>query len=142
MLVAAKDTWLKENRLDEIHEAIQWLAAQEKKIKEIQCGIDAIHIEVEREKAVHPEYASYQELSKHLHNQQKEYDAVCRQIDVVTQTIAALPQNIQTAQDEFKKHTKYAELRAQEAQYMSPSFLRAEIAKVDAQIARLINPYK
>ena len=41
------------------------------------------------------------------------------------------------AQDEVRKHARYTELRAQEAKYMSVSFLRGEISKVDAQISRL-----
>lgn len=136
-LLLAKDTWQKENRLDEIHEEIQQLAVQEKEIQEIRCRIEAIHIAVDREKRAHPEYANYQELSKRLHSKQKEYDAVCKQLDMVTRTIAVLPQSIQAAQDEIRKHTRYAELCAQEGKYMSSSFLRAEIAKADTQITRL-----
>lgn len=79
--------------------------------------IDVINISATREKEAHPEYANGQILSKTLKAKRSEYDIVCGQFDRTEQAISALPERIQTAQDEVKKHSKYAELRAQEAKY-------------------------
>lgn len=137
--VFAKDTWLKENNLDVIRKTMQILNALEKRISEIQYEIDSIYSAVEREKAIHPEYANYLSLSKTYIEKKKEYDAVCRQAEKVERTISGLPQRIQTAQDEIKKHARYAELREKEAKCMSETFLRNEIKKSDLQIERLQN---
>ena len=50
-----------------------------------------------------------------------------------------LPLQIQRAQDEFKKHNIYAELREQESKFMSDQFLRNELAKIAANITSLNN---
>ena len=85
----------------------------------------------------HPEYANYLILSKTLKAKKSDYDTVCGQFYRIEQAISVLPDQIQRAQDEVRKHARYTELRAQEAKYMSVSFLRGEISKVDAQINRL-----
>ena len=133
----AKDVWLKESNLDVIRKALQSIAAHEKEITEIQRRSDAINVSVEREKVAHPEYANYLILSKTLKAKKSDYDTVCGQFYRIEQAISVLPDQIQRAQDEVRKHTRYTELRAQEAKYMSVSFLRGEISKVDAQINRL-----
>lgn len=133
----AKDIWLKESNLDAIRKALQSIAAHEKEIAEIQRRIDAINVSVEKEKAAHPEYANYLILSKTLKAKKSDYDTVCGQFDRVEQALSALPERIQKAQDEVRKHARYTELRVQEAKHMSVSFLRGEISKADAQIRRL-----
>lgn len=133
----AKDVWLKESNLDVIRKALQSIAAHEKKITEIQRRSDAINVSVEREKVAHPEYANYLILSKTLKAKKSDYDTVCGQFYRIEQAISVLPDQIQRAQDEVRKHARYTELRAQEAKYMSVSFLSGEISKVDAQINRL-----
>lgn len=132
-----KDRWLKENDLDVIRRGLQILIALEKEIAEIQCRIDAIQGEIEREKAAHPEYADYRSLLETHIEKAKEYEEVCRQVESIEQDIAVLPQNIQTAQDEIRKHSKYAELQEKEATYMSATFLQGEIDKTVLQIDRL-----
>ena len=133
----AKDVWLKKSNLDVIRKALQSIAAHEKEITEIQRRSDAINVSVEREKVAHPEYANYLILSKTLKAKKSDYDTVCGQFYRIEQAISVLPDQIQRAQDEVRKHARYTELRAQEAKYMSVSFLRGEISKVDAQINRL-----
>ena len=133
----AKDVWLKKSNLDIIRKALQSIAAHEKEITEIQRRSDAINVSVEREKVAHPEYANYLILSKTLKAKKSDYDTVCGQFYRIEQAISVLPDQIQRAQDEVRKHARYTELRAQEAKYMSVSFLRGEISKVDAQINRL-----
>lgn len=133
----AKDFWLKESELDVIRKALQSIVAHEKEIAEIQRRIETINVSVKKEKAAHPEYANYLILSKTLNAKKRDYDTICGQFDGVEQAISALLERIQKAQDEVRKHTRYTELRAQEAKYMSVSFLGSEISKVDAQITRL-----
>lgn len=135
----AKDTWLKESNLDVIREELQSIAAHEEEIAKIQGRIDAINVSAEKEKATHPEYASFLILSKKLKAKQSDYNTVCDQFDRNAQAISALPGQISKAQDEVRKHARYTELRAQEAKYMSASFLRGEINKADEQITRLQN---
>ena len=132
----AKDTWIKESNLDAIGKALQKIAVLEKEIAEIQNRIDAINISATQEKEAHPEYANYLILSKTLKAKWTDYDTVCAQHNSVEQAISALPLRIQAAQDEVRKHDRYTELRAREAKYMSASFLRSEISRADAQIAR------
>ena len=133
----AKDIWLKESNLDVIQKALQRIVAHEKEIAEIQRRVDAINVSVEKEKAAHPEYANYLILSKTLKAKKSDYNTVCGQFDRTEQAISVLPERIQRVQDEVRKHARYTELRTQEAKYMSVSFLRSEISKVDAQITRL-----
>lgn len=138
-LVLSKARWLKENDLDTIRRGLQILTVLEKEIAEIQCRMDAIHSGIEQEKAAHPEYADYRSLLETYTEKKEEYEAVCNQVEMVERAMAVLPQKIQTAQDEIRKHSRYAELREQEARYMSESFLQAEIAKTDSQIEHLQN---
>ncbi len=135
----AKNVWLKESNLVVIRNALQSVAVREKEIAEIQLRIDAINISVAQEKVAHPEYATYLILSKTLKAKKREYDTVYGQFDRFEQAISALPEKIQTAQDEVRKHARYTELQSQEEKYMSVSFLQSEIDKVSAQIIRLQN---
>lgn len=135
----AKDIWLKESNLDVIQKALQSIVAHEKEIAEIQRRVDAINVSVEKEKAAHPEYANYLVLSKAMKAKKGDYDAIYSRVERAENAISVLPQRIQAAQDEVRKHSKYAELRTQESKYMSASFLRGEIGKVAAQITRLQN---
>lgn len=138
-LVLAKARWLKENDLDAIRGGLQILTVLEKEIAEIQCRLDAIHSAIEQEKAAHPEYADYRGLLETYTEKREEYEAVCNQVEMVERAMAVLPQKIQTAQDEIRKHSRYSELREQEAKYMSESFLQAEIAKTASRIEHLQN---
>ena len=135
----AKNTWIKESNLDAIKEALDSITAYETEISKIQDRIDAINVSVTKEKSAHPEYANYQALSKTLNAKKSDYDTTCQQIEKAKSTISVLPISIQAAQDEAKKHSKYAELREQEAKYMSTSFLRSEIDKATGQITSLQN---
>ncbi len=135
----AKDNWLKESNLEGIRKALQGIAVLEKQIAEIRRRIEAINASMAQEKAAHPEYANYLILSKKLKAKKGDYEIVCEQADRVEQTISVLPQRIQTAQDEVRKHARYTELRVQETKYMSAPFLRTEIEKADSQITRLQN---
>ena len=138
-LLIAKDSWIKESNLDAIRKARYSITAYEQGISKIQHRIDAINASVTREKSAHPEYANYLALSKTLNAKKGDYDTAFQQVERAKNTISTLPGSIQTAQDEAKKHRKYAELREQEAKYMSASFLRSEIGKVTAQITFLQN---
>lgn len=135
----AKENWLKESNLDSIRKVLQSIAAHEKEIAEIQHKIETINASVAKEKAAHPEYANYLVLSKMLKAKKSDLSIICGQVERAESTISALKQRIQNAQDEERKHARYTELRAQEAKYMSVSFLRTEITKVSTQITRLQN---
>lgn len=135
----AKDTWLKESNLNVIEKAFQRFNTYEKEIVEIQHRIDDITASVEKEKTAHPEYAKYTVLTVTLKTKKNNYDAVCNHFNKVEQTIAMLPDQIQRAQDEVRKHARHIELRNKEAKYMSASFLKGEISKADAQITLLQN---
>lgn len=134
-----KDNWLKESSLDYIQKVLQSITTYEKKSAEIQHRIETLDTLVAREKADHPEYENYLVLSKTLKAKKDDYDTICNRVERAEKAIAALPQRIQAAQDEVRKHIKYAELRAQEEKYMSASFLQGEIGKATAQITHLQN---
>lgn len=138
-VMLAKDHWIKEGNLEGIRKTLQGIALREKEIAEIQQRMEAICASMAQEKADHPEYATYLTLSKTLHAKKEDYESICEQVERVEQAIALLPQSIQKAQDEVRKHARYTALRAQEAQSMSAPFLRTEIEKADAQLARLQN---
>lgn len=135
----AKDVWLKESNLESVRKALQSIDAYEKEITDLQHRIEIINTSVAQEKALHPEYANYLVLSKTLKAKKSDYDTICSRVEITENAITVLPQRIQTAQDEGRKHSKYAELRAQEAKYMSAAFLRNEIEKANAQITHLQN---
>ncbi len=136
--ILAKDIWLKENKLDMIRKALQRITTYEKEIADIQCKIDTLNVSVEQERAAHPEseYANYRKISEALKSKRKDYYAVCNQFYTVNLAIHALPEQIQIAQDEVRKHVRYTELQAKEAKYMSSSFLKSEISRVDTLIAQ------
>lgn len=138
-LLIAKDSWIKESNLDAIRKARNSITEYEKGISKIQHRIDAINASVVREKSAHPEYANYLALSKTLNAKNSDFNTAFQQVERTKNAISTLPGSIQAAQDEAKKHRKYAELREQEAKYMSASFLRSEIGKVTAQITFLQN---
>lgn len=135
----AKENWIKESNLEGVRKTLQRIAAHEDELTEIQRRIEIINIEVAKEKAAHPEYANYLVLSKILKAKKSDYETLCEHVEKYENAISVLPQKIQTAQDEVRKHARYTELRAQEVKYMSVSFLRTEITKVSAQITRLEN---
>lgn len=84
-------------------------------------------------KAKHPEYRQYLNYSKQYTEKQQEYKTICTKIEQCSETIKELPLLIQKAEDEIKKHIRYKELKAQESQLMSASFLNAELEKIKAQ---------
>ena len=133
----AKDTWIKESDLNGIRMTLQIINAYEKRIVEIQRKIDEINASVAQEREAYPEYANYLILSKTLKAKKSDYNSICIQVEKAESSISALPQRIESAQDEVRKHSKYTELRSQEAKYMSVSFLRSEIGKACTQIERL-----
>lgn len=135
----AKDIWIKESNLDAIRKALYSITAYEKGISKIQHRIDGINALVTKEKSAHPEYANYLALSKTLNAKKGDYATACQQVERIKNTISTLLGSIQTAQDEVKKHSKYSELRDQEAKYMSAFFLRSAIDKATAQITALQN---
>ena len=135
----AKNNWLKESSLGSIQKTRQSIATHEKEIAEIQRRIDAINTSVAQEKVAHPEYVNYLALSKTLKAKKDEYGAIFMRVERAENAISTLPHQIQVAQDEVRKHSKYVELQTQEAKYMSASFLKGEIGKVTAQTTRLQN---
>lgn len=135
----AKDTWLKENNLGSIRNILQGISELDKEITEITHRIEIINSSAAREKAAHPEYAHYSNLSKVLEAKKSEYFTVCCQLDSAEQAISTLPDRIQAAQDEVRKHDIFSQLKTQAAKYMSASFLRNEIVKASEQITLLQN---
>ncbi len=137
--VLAKDIWIKESDLDGIRMTLRILNTYEKRIVEFQRKIDELNASVAQEQAAHPEYANYLIISETLETKKRDYSSICSQVETAKTTVSALPSRIQTAQDEERKHSRYAVLRSQEAKHMSVSFLQSEIGKVNAQIPRLQN---
>lgn len=135
----AKDTWLKENNLGSIRNILQGISELDKEITEITHRIEIINSSAAREKAAHPEYAHYSNLSKVLEAKKSEYFTVCCQLDSAEQAISTLPDRIQAAQDEVRKHDIFSQLKTRAAKYMSASFLRNEIVKASEQITLLQN---
>ena len=133
----AKDVWVKENKLENIEEILQIIAKYETKLNEIQNEIENISVAIQREKAIHPEYIHYSTLSKTIKAKRTNYDAICGEVCKIEAAISELPSQIQRVQDEIKKYDIYAELRTQEAKYMSASFLQNELKKINTQISFL-----
>lgn len=119
----AKNVWVKENKLENIEELLQIVAKYETKLNETQNEIENISVSIQREKAIHPEYIQYSTLSKKVREKRTNYNVICEEICKTESAINEFPFQIQRAQDEIKKYDIYTELRAQEAKYMSASFL-------------------
>lgn len=135
----AKGAWITDTKLDQIEEMIQGITAWEREVKVIQREIETITVTMEEEKAAHPECDKYLVLSKTMKSKRIDYDTVCGLVRKAETAMNELPHRIQVAEDEIKKHDRYAELREQEAKYMSVPFLRNELAKISAHITSLDN---
>lgn len=133
----AKAVWNENSRLEQIKENLHTVAAQTETIRSIENEIERIETEIQQEKEAHPEYIQFLSLPQIIQAKKLDYDDVCEQICQTEKVAHSLPLQIQHAQDEIKKYTVYQELRAQEAKFMSASFLRTELAKTRAEILAL-----
>lgn len=133
----AKYKWVNDNKLDQIRETLQNIAGYTEIINEIQHDIEKIKEAIELEKAAYPEYGKYLILSKIIEAKRADYNSVSNQIKNSETTAKSLPSQIQHVQDEIKKHNVYAELKSEEARFMSEQFLRDELAKIGIRITLL-----
>lgn len=138
-LLLAKDIWVKENNLKQIGQILQIIAGYAETVDVLNKEIDAINTTIQQERIFHPEYASFLILSKEIKSKKADYDTIGKKIQKIEIAMLDLPLQIQHVEDEIKKHDVYAQLRAQEAKYMSVSFLQNELAQIGAQILALEN---
>lgn len=138
-LILSKDNWVKETSLDDIKRVLESIEIRANELAEIQRRIDALNVYIRKEKAAHPEFASYLTLEKSLEAKKNNYNNICEQIEAAESAIEALPGKIQAAQDEKRKHSMYSQLLAEEAKFMSASFISSQIDKANAQISLLEN---
>lgn len=139
LLLLAKDAWINESKLHIIGEILLSINEHEAKLNKIRLKITDLNTEVLKVKEANPEYAKYPVLFKENEAKKADCDEVCVQIKNIETSLNELPLQIQRAQDEFKKHNIYAELREQESKFMSDQFLRNELAKIAANITSLNN---
>ncbi|MEG2012898.1 MAG: AAA domain-containing protein [Anaerovoracaceae bacterium] len=133
----AKDTWIRENMLGHIGEILQTVAKHQVRLGEIRDEIEEVNAAIQQEKTAHPEYSKYLVVSKKIKEKREYYDAVCEQAHKAEIELNELTFRVQHAQDEIKKHDIYAELRAQEAKFMSVPFLRNELAEISSFVTSL-----
>lgn len=135
----AKDAWIKENKLEQIGKILHNVTEHEMTLGAIRCEIKDINIAIQEEKTAHPEYTKYLVLSKTIKAKKADYDAACEQVRKAEISLKELLLQIQHAQDEIRKHDIYAELRKQEARFMSVPFLRNELVKISTHVSSLSN---
>lgn len=133
----AKVTWLEKTRLEQISAELAAVSEYTLKITEMQREIQALNAAIQKEKSAHPEYAQFLVLSKAIKAKVAEYNATCEELHSTEAILNALPSAIQRTQDEIKKHRIYADLLAQEAEFMSPAFFKGELAKSSTRITAL-----
>lgn len=133
----AKCAWVERNRLDRIRASSEAAAAWRIRCDEIQREIRTLEAAQQQEKDSHPEYTDFLTISRKLITLRSEYDSLCHAVCESENEVSDLSAQIESAQDEMKKHDKYAELRAEESKYMSSAFLRKEIAGITARLDAL-----
>lgn len=133
----AKDTWTKESCLETIGKTLAELSEIELKIKSLTLEIETTTIELQKQKEAHPEYARYLVLSRDIKSKSDVLVSLSEQIQKYSEDTIELPKKIQYIRDEIKKHDIYANLKAEEAKFMSVIFLKREINRINGQIVSL-----
>ena len=133
----AKDAWTKESCLETIGKTLTELFEIEATIKSLTLEIEKTTIELQKQKEAHPEYARYLVLSRDIKSKKDELEGLSEQIQKYSEAILELPKRIQFIRDEIRKHDVYAKLRAEEAKFMSETFLKQEISRINSQIVSL-----
>ena len=133
----AKDAWIRESCLETIGKTLTELFEIESKIKSLTLEIETTTIELQKQKEAHPEYARYLVLSRDIKSKKDELEGLSEQIQKYSEATLELPKRIQFIRDEIRKHDVYAKLRAEEAKFMSETFLKQEISRINSQIVSL-----
>jgi ssDNA-binding Zn-finger/Zn-ribbon topoisomerase 1 len=133
----AKDAWIRESCLETIGKTLTELFEIESKIKSLTFEIETTTIELQKQKEAHPEYARYLVLSRDIKSKKDELEGLSKQIQKYSEATLELPKRIQFIRDEIRKHDVYAKLRAEEAKFMSETFLKQEISRINSQIVSL-----
>lgn len=133
----AKDNWARESNLEQIREILHIISGYKNLSNEIQREIGAINISIQREKLAHPEYGRYLELEKKLKQKKDAYDSLCMQIEKIENEARDFRIQTKIADDESRKHDKFAQLKSEESKYMPELFFIEELNSINSNISSI-----
>lgn len=135
----AKISWLRKSKLEEIGAGLDKIGKYGEQREIFLKEQSDINAAIQKEKTLHPEGTRYLALAKRIKAQKAEKELYCAKIEQGEKHLARLALQTQNAQNELRKHSRYKELKEQEAKYMPFSFLQGEYNKVDKNVANIKN---
>lgn len=132
-----KESWLLDSRLVEACSAQQAVTRYDADLQEQKKAIASLRAEVQKTVSEHSECRQYREWESSWQDECRKYNDLCKTADELHAAVRELPSRIQQSLDEAQKHDRYAQLCAEEKNYMSFSFLQGEIEKTHARSREL-----
>lgn len=128
-----KESWLLDSRLTEACSAQQVAARYDADLQAQKEAIAALRAALQKTAGEHPECRQYREWESSWQDAYRKYNDLCNTAEELRAAVRELPGRIQQSLNEAQKHDRYAQLCAEEKNYMSSSFLQGEIEKTRAQ---------
>lgn len=132
-----KKNWLEKSGLAEIHDIIQEIQNLDNAIINGRQEVEILDDAVYKIQTSNSDWDNCALLKQQINSKSSEHIANCDEINKYQNRIKVLPTYIQHAVDEAKKHLVYANLKKQEENYMSVSFIQARTEETDEAIRAL-----
>lgn len=129
--------WLNKSNLLEIRRTMGRLRELARREAQVQGQLLEWNGRSQREKAMHPEYASYLALERGYRIQVIAHMLARYALGAMEIYMDDIRKKICLCEDERRKHARYEQLKRQEEQFMSAQFLREERTKAQARMAAL-----
>ena len=129
--------WVESTQLPSIPGHISALEAADKALQTLRKRTDSLQSRLLQEKELHPEVEQYIALSAILEKTEQHHNDVEQQLNTAQEVVRWVPNQIQLAKDEIKRHVIYAELLAKEAKTFSSVFINRELASISEKIQNL-----
>lgn len=136
-VLTAKHKWLQENKLSTIEIVLEKIDALSDTVQQITERIAMLNASIEKEMSAHPEHAQYESLTLSLQSKKEEFQQTFLIHAKLNQEKQKVSNELQKAESELRKHTRYAVLREQESKCLTAPFLNSEINATKEKIANL-----
>lgn len=136
-VLTAKHKWLQENKLSTIEIVLEKIDALSDTVQQITDRIAMLNASIEKEMSAHPEHAQYESLTLSLQSKKEEFQQTFLIHAKLNQEKQKVSNELQEAESELRKHTRYAVLREQESKCLTAPFLNSEINATKEKIANL-----
>lgn len=126
--------WVESTQLPSITGDISEFETASNELQTLRKKTDSLQSKVLREKELHPEVEQYIALSAMLEKTEQHCNDVKQRLNAAQEIVRSVPNQIQLAKDEIKRHVIYAELLAKEAKTFSSVFVNRELASISNKI--------